>query len=140
MARSVKANARARLEVLDLSRLRIHERVQPDLLRKICEEIRRDGCLRRPILVADRDFVILDGHHRYQALLDLGCRRIPAYVVDYRSDVVQVGVWPDATVRRVTKAEIIRRAIEGDPFPPKTSRHTVTILLDESPMDLEDLR
>ncbi|MGQ0797605.1 MAG: ParB N-terminal domain-containing protein [Methanobacteriota archaeon] len=128
-----------RLELIEIARLRVHERVQPDLLDRMREDIRRDGCLRRPILVADGDLVILDGHHRFQALVQLGCRRIPAYVVDYRSDVVQVDVWPDAVVRDVTKAEVIRRGLTGDPFPPKTSRHTVLIPLSDRPVDLKDL-
>lgn len=128
-----------RLVVLDISELKGHERTQPALLDRIREEIRRDRCLRKPILVADRDLVILDGHHRFEALRQLGCRRIPAYVVDYGSEVVRVDVWPDATVRAVTKDEVIRRGVTGDPFPPKTSRHRVLVILDERPTALEDL-
>lgn len=125
--------------LLDITRLRCHERVQPDLLAQMREEIRRDGVLKRPILVADRDWVILDGHHRYEALRELGCRRIPAYVVDYRSDVVHVGVWPDAIVREVTKEEVIRRGVTGNLFPPKTSRHTVRARVWDRPTPLRDL-
>jgi len=139
VALTEETNSGVRLELIDASRLHIHEHVQPDLLDRTREEIRREGCLRKPILVADRDFVILDGHHRFQALVQLGCRRIPAYVVDYRSDVVEVDVWPDAVIREVTKDEVIRRGLSGDPFPPKTSRHTVLVPLLDRPIDLKDL-
>jgi len=136
--RSVPAQP-PRLVVLEIARLRCHEKVQPDLLARTIDRIRRDGKLRKPILVADRDFVILDGHHRYEALRAIGCSRIPAYVVDYFSDIVEVSTWPGAVVREVTKEEVIRRGLAGPPFPPKTSRHTVRAALQDSPMDLKAL-
>lgn len=129
----------ARPVFLDLSLLRCHERIRPELLSQLQDEIRRDREIRRPILVADGDFVILDGHHRYEALRRLGCRRIPAYVVNYFSGIVEVGVWPDASVRHVTKEEVIRRGRTGNLFPPKTSRHTVRAALEDHPVPLADL-
>src|SRR5207244_263502 len=129
-----------RFEVFEIGRLHGHERIRPALLEQLTEQIRRDGYLRRPILVADRDFVILDGHHRLEALRALGARRIPAYLIDYFSDIVQLGTWPDAVVSVITKEEVIRRGRTGDLFPPKTSRHTMTISLEDRPTDLEDLK
>jgi len=90
--------------------------------------------------LADVDLVILDGHHRVEAVRALGARRIPAYIVDYFSDVVQLSTWPDAVVSVVTKEDVIRRGRTGDLFPPKTSRHTLTIELEDRPTDLDDLR
>ena len=104
------------------------------------DQIRKDGYLRRPILVADHDFVILDGHHRAEAVRALGARRIPAYLIDYFSDIVHLTTWPDAVVSVVTKEDVIRRGRTGDLFPPKTSRHTMTVLLEDRPTDLDDLR
>ena len=128
-----------RFAVVELRRLRGHERIRLTLLEELSEQIRRDGVLKRPILVADRDFVILDGHHRAEALRKLGCVRIPAYLVDYRSDIVKLGTWPDASVSVVSKEEVLRRGLHNDPFPPKTTRHTVAVPLEERPMELKDL-
>jgi hypothetical protein len=128
-----------RFAVVELRRLRGHERIRPALLEELSEQIRRDGILKRPILVADRDFVILDGHHRAEALRKLGCARIPAYLVDYQSDAVSLGTWPDAVVSVVSKEEVLRRGLQNDPFPPKTTRHTVKVPLDERPTKLTDL-
>ncbi len=135
-----RRTASVRFEVFEIGRLYGHERIRPALLEQLTEQIRRDGYLRRPILVADRDFVILDGHHRLEALRALGARRIPAYLIDYFSDIVQLGTWPEAVVSVITKEEVIRRGRTGDLFPPKTSRHTMTISLEDRPTDLEDLR
>ncbi|MEK6987601.1 MAG: hypothetical protein AABX97_05830, partial [Candidatus Thermoplasmatota archaeon] len=54
----------ARFELLDVGLLHIHEELQADLLERTTDEIREDGYVKRPILVADEHFVILDGHHR----------------------------------------------------------------------------
>ena len=128
-----------RFAVVELGRLRGHERIRPALLEELSEQIRREGVLKRPILVADRDFVILDGHHRAEALRKLGYVRIPVYLVDYRSDIVKLGTWPDASVSVVSKEEVLRRGLHNDPFPPKTTRHTVAVPLEERPMELKDL-
>jgi len=137
---SPRATPALRLEILDIDRLRSHEAVESGLLRQTIEEIRKDGCLKRPILVADGDNVILDGHHRFEALRTLGYRRIPAYVIDYSSDLVEVTTWPQATVKEVTKQEVLRRGRTGELFPPKTTRHILRTPLPEISMDLKDLR
>jgi len=136
---SNRISADARFEVLEIRRLRGHEQIRPTLLEELTEQIKGDGYIKRPILVADRHFVILDGHHRVEALRALGCNRIPAYVVDYFSRIVNLGTWPDAIVATVTKDEVIERGLKDDRFPPKTTRHTVTLELDDRPTDLEDL-
>jgi len=128
-----------RFAVVELRKLRGHEQIRPQLLAELREQIRADGFLRRPILVADRDFVILDGHHRAEAVRSLGCRRISVYLVDYASDVVVLGTWPDAAVKVVSKEEVIRRAGNGEPFPPKTTRHSLRVPLEDRPTALEDL-
>jgi hypothetical protein len=136
---TVRVTPSPRFAVIELRRLRGHERIRPSLLKELSEQIRRDGLLKRPILVADGEFVILDGHHRAEALRRLGCTRIPAYLVDYGSDVVSLGTWPDAVVPVVSKEEVLRRGREKDPFPPKTTRHTLSVSLEDRPTNLKDL-
>ena len=136
---SARMTPTVRFALVDLSQLHGHEQIRATLLEELTEQIKRDGYLKRPILVADRHFVVLDGHHRLEAVRLLGCNRIPAYLVDYKSDIVNLGTWPEAIVSTVTKDEVIRRGLTGDRFPPKTTRHTVTIPLEDRPTDLEDL-
>ena len=73
------------------------------------------------------------------ALRRLGCRRIPAYVVDYASEEIALTTWPGAIVARVTKAEVVAHGVKGDLFPPKTTRHLLKEKLPESPVRLKDL-
>ena len=130
---------RATLVVLDITVPRPHERTRPDLLAQLVEEIARDGVLKVPVLVEREHHVILDGHHRWEALRRLGCRRIPAYVVDYASEEISLTTWPGAIVATVTKEEVVAHGVAGDLFPPKTTRHLLKEKLPVSPVPLKDL-
>src|SRR5438132_10307643 len=116
-----------RFAVVELSRLHGHERIRPALLKELTQRIRRDGFLKRPILVADGDFVILDGHHRAEAVRSLGCVKISAYLVDYESDLVHLAAWPDARVRLVSRQDVIRGGLTEERVPAKTARHTLPV-------------
>jgi len=131
---------RARYALVELDTLRPHEHTQPALLGKTIDAIRTDGFVRRPILVESRHLVILDGHHRYEALRRLGCKRTPAYLVDYEDEAIVLTTWPGATVDRVTKAEVVDRALRGDLFPPKTTRHIISIEFEDVRVALDELR
>lgn len=129
----------ARFDLVPVDVLRPHESTDDALVVRIVGELRRDGQLRAPILVADGAYVILDGHHRYEALRRIGCSRIPSYVVDYESEEVELTTWPGAVVDRVTKQEVLERGTRGNLFPPKTTRHILRCELPEVTIDLEDL-
>ncbi|MDI6708499.1 MAG: ParB N-terminal domain-containing protein [Candidatus Thermoplasmatota archaeon] len=112
--------------LLEIDKIREHEETYPERAKALAEEIKKDGTLKIPMLVDDRYYILLDGHHRFQALKILGCRRIPAFLVDYFDDGISVGVWEDAIARgktSITKEEIIEIALKGKKFQPKTSRH-----------------
>src|SRR6266571_6512116 len=125
------ASTQVRYEIVEIRRLHAHERTRNELLQKLVAEIRADGFLRKPILVEARHFVILDGHHRVEALRVLGCTRIPVYLVAYENAGITLTTWPGATVTSVTKAEVVDHGVRDDPFPPKTTRHIVAIELED---------
>jgi L-serine kinase (ADP) len=138
-APQAKAREAFRFELVDIDKLRGHEQLRPDLLESLKAEIQADGVLFKPILVAERHYVILDGHHRWAALKAIGCRRVPAFLVDYSSGTVDLGLWPTAQVPSVTKDEVVERGLKGEPFTPKTTRHRVMFQLPDRPTNLNDL-
>lgn len=109
------------LALVHHSGLKPHEMIDPFHLRELLEEIKRDRFLFFPVMVDRSSLVILDGHHRVGALISLGCQMIPAYLVDYTDDSIQVSSWRENF--EVSKEEVIFRGLKGKPFPPKTSRH-----------------
>jgi len=115
-----------------------HEEVEGDRLARLTEEIRRDGHLRQPVLVDRGSMVILDGHHRVRALQTLGCLLVPAYLVDYRSQEIQVWPWRQDTP--VNKDSVVERGLNRAPYPPRTSRHVLGETPGPRPVDLAFLR
>ncbi len=109
--------------LLRISELRVHEMTERERVEEIKESILREGRLRRPILVDERTMIVIDGHHRLQALRELGCEFIPAMLVDYMRDDICVESWRDHC--SISKEDVIRAGLTGNPFPPKTSKHSV---------------
>jgi len=123
--------------ILPLDWLRGHEEHEPDKVDELLAEIRRTGEFVDPIWVARDTWVILNGHHRVEAMRKLGMKRIPAWVFDYDGDHVDLGRWRPGPP--IAKAEVVRRAHHGRPFPPKTTRHRLRVELPRRTVPLEEL-
>ncbi|MDX1534220.1 MAG: ParB/RepB/Spo0J family partition protein [Thermoplasmata archaeon] len=126
--------------VLKARLLKPHEEFRLELLEETRAAIEADGYVREPLLVEQEHYVILDGHHRYGALLALGIEWVPVYLVDYDDDAVRVETWPNAQVEKVTKREVVEAALSGKRFPPKTTRHRVELPPGDARVRLKDLR
>jgi len=95
------------IAVLDVSSLRVHEEIIPELLNQLTYSIESDGCVRHPIIVDRRSLVVLDGVHRVSALQKLSISRVPAYLVDYDSPAIRVLSW----YRSVTGVSNVQQVI-----------------------------
>lgn len=124
-------------ELVDIDRLKIHEEIRPELLERLENALRRDGYVAEPILVARDSYVVLNGHHRLAALRALGARRVPAWVVDYDSAGIVLERWEPGPP--LTKADVVARARSGIPYRPKTTKHTVRLVLPERRTPLVEL-
>jgi len=123
--------------LVPIDRLRRHERFNSHKVDLLEAEIRKAGVFADPIWVSRDSWVILNGHHRVEALRRLGAKWIPAWVFDYESDVIHVEHWRGGSP--MAKAEVIRRSTEGRPFPPKSTRHRVTVDLPKKLVPLAEL-
>lgn len=125
--------------ILPIEQIKEHEEINEDYLKELAAQIKKDGEVRLPILVEKKHYVCLDGHHRLLALKLLNCKRVPVYLVDYADDDIKVDLWPTANIDRVTKEEVIRMAISGKKYTPKTTKHVLKEKLPEHPVSLEEL-
>lgn len=73
----------------------------------------------QPICVERDTLAVLDGHHRLAAAIQLGLARVPVRLYDY--DTVPLASWRTGIVP--TRGEVLRRALTGHLYPPKTTRH-----------------
>ncbi|MEM2229626.1 MAG: ParB N-terminal domain-containing protein [Ignisphaera sp.] len=69
-----------------------HEDIDPIHSSRVLGSISVDEALRKPIIVEKNRLIVIDGHHRLNALKSLGIKVVPAYLADYR-DVDDVGGW-----------------------------------------------
>lgn len=108
-----------------LEELREHEEYNPEHLEELLAEIKKDGVLKRPIIVDEKTKVILDGHHRYNCMKRLGKTHIPVYFVDYWRPEIEV--WPWDNKPPVNKEIVINAGLTGKKLPSKSSRHMVRL-------------
>jgi len=127
----------AEFALLPLNELRAHERIDESNIADLVALLRRTQLLSDPIWVSRGTSVILNGHHRVEALRRLGAERVPAWVLDYESDLVHLERWHPGPP--ISKGEVVRRAQEGRLFPPKTTRHRLLLDLPARPTPLSAL-
>ncbi|MFH0971908.1 MAG: ParB N-terminal domain-containing protein [Candidatus Micrarchaeota archaeon] len=131
-------NGKRKYTLMSIRRLKSHEQIQPDRLAKLILRIQKDGMLKKPILVDGKNHVILDGHHRAESLKRLKLKKIPAILVDYSSRAIKLASRREKI--HVSKHSVIRHALQNQPFPPKTSRHTFKHELTDANVQLDLLK
>ena len=110
---------------VDVKRLKEHEQTTDERIKSLSDEIERDGVLKRAIAVDFKTNVILDGHHRLCALLNLNCKKIPVVFFNYDDPTIRVLPWRKG--ESVNK-EIVRKAgLSGKKLPPKTTKHVIKV-------------
>jgi hypothetical protein len=109
---------------VSLDDLKCHEAISKDRLQTIIRDIRSSEIFRSPILV-DRDTnVILDGHHRYHALREIGTDKIPVRYVDYPGeDSISVESRANCPLETLTKDDVIKMGLSDEVFPFKSTKH-----------------
>jgi len=112
-----------RFALLPISELKTHEDAEPERVRRVMKQILSSGVVKKAITVDAKSMVVLDGVHRLSALRALGCVRAPAWTVDYSSD--EILVLSKGRGSRVTKEGVLKAAISGPKFPPKSTRHMI---------------
>lgn len=94
-------------------------------LKELKDEIRSDGMLKLAIAVDIDTNIILDGEHRFNALKELGCRKIPVVFIDYHSPEIKVQAWRKG--EKLTKKDVIEAGFRRRKLPPTTTKHMVKI-------------
>jgi hypothetical protein len=111
------------IELCAISELLPHEECEQDRLEALLDLIVKDGVLKKPIAVDKGTRVILDGHHRFEALKCMGCKYIPCVMFNYKSPLILVKSFRDG--KNIPKEQVLKAGLSGKLFPPKTTKHLV---------------
>ncbi len=80
--------------MIDIDKLYGHEQVVQSQVDYLKENLNELGYFFRPILVVKKHNVVLDGHHRVQALKEMGGVRIPCIEIPYLdNDDISLATW-----------------------------------------------
>jgi len=88
-----------------------HEDIDPIHSSRVLGSISVDEALRKPIIVEKNRLIVIDGHHRLNALKSLGIKVVPAYLADYR-DIDDVGRWMYIGSSRLIDHRSVVKAVE----------------------------
>ncbi len=119
--------------------LRPHEDVDPERVALVADEMRAADVFYPPILIDDTTGVILDGHHRWRASIELRLRVLPCYCVDYLHDD-RVRIMSRRDDIAVDKPGVLATALKGAVYPQKTTRHMYDLPETIEPIPLARLR
>ena len=72
------------------------------------------------ILICSNSNMIIDGHHRYAALKELGYKKIPVTLINYFSDKIITG-----KNKTLLKKDIISNSQNNNLYEPKTTKHLI---------------
>lgn len=109
-------------DLLDVHAILPHEEVVIDRLESLIIYLKtiKPYIIIPSILICDKTNMIIDGHHRYYALREIGFNKVPVTYIDYSSELIV----PDLD-GKVKKEMLIDSAVNKIMLPPKSSFHHV---------------
>ncbi len=83
--------------MIPLDQMLPHEEIVSKRLEDLVDLIKRLNAVDMPIILApipsSNKYLIVDGHHRWAALKELGARKAPAIIIDYFDPSVKLYTW-----------------------------------------------
>jgi len=122
-----------KIKIIKNNLIKQHEQIRKSHLFDLIKEIKHDGFIRNPIIVDKNTMIILDGHHRFNAIKSIGLTSSPVYLVDYNNKKITVSAWRNG--EKVTKKLVVEAGLSGKLLKPKTSKHYIP----DSPLEINIL-
>ncbi len=118
-----------KITLMPIEELKPHEKGSPLYLELLRRELIKDGVLKYPIIADEETRVILDGMHRWLALLSLGYNEIPVLLLNAQKNPgLRVGCrridrYVEEPERKISPREVISAGLSGNLMGPRTTRH-----------------
>lgn len=116
---------RNKIGLIEINKLRCHEMVCLKRLKQVKNDLLIKGYIKNPVVVDRKNNIILDGHHRVEALRQLGALKVPVYLVNYQNKKIRVALRRKEFVFKDIKQAVIDYCLQGKIFPSKTTKHLI---------------
>lgn len=110
------------VKIINIEKIIPHEQIIPNRLKEVKEKISLEKIIDFPIIIDKNTKTIIDWHHRYNACLELGIKKIPVFMVEYLSNNVKVE--PFRIWEKISKKIILEYSKNRKLFPAKTTKHS----------------
>lgn len=114
-----------KVRLTEINKLKCHEMVCLKRLKQVKDDLSVKGYIKNPIVVDQKYNIILDGHHRVEALRQLGVIKVPAYFVNYQNNNIKVTLRRKEFVFKDIKKAVVNYCLHGKIFPSKTTKHLI---------------
>jgi len=134
-----------KVKYIPVEKIKPLEKVFPHHYENLKKMIYKDGFIKYALVVEKEHNIVLDGSNRHLFLALEGYKYAPVHYVDYNNPHIRVGslrmhsIHIDLRPVEITKEEVIERGINGDLFPPRTTRHFMPFLRPELNIQLKKL-
>ncbi len=81
------------LDIIPLEDIKPHEQTIATNYKNLLEKTRRTGLFIDPLVVDKKTGFLLDGHHRFKVMKEMGCRGAIVQKVNYMKDYIKLGTW-----------------------------------------------
>ncbi len=110
------------VNLVDIGLLNPHEKVIEKKKTSLVKFIKsyEDHYIISSIVCCHKSMLIIDGHHRYFALKELGFKKVPVTLIDYSHKSIRTG-----TLNSIDKEQIIKMGRSNELMEPKSTEHAV---------------
>tara|TARA_B100001250_G_C19271845_1_gene559463 strand:+ start:103 stop:555 length:453 start_codon:yes stop_codon:yes gene_type:complete len=110
------------IKLIDINALNPHEEIIEEKKTSLAKFIKsyKDYYIISSIVCCHETLLIIDGHHRYFALKELGFNKAPVTLIDYKSNSIRTG-----TINSLDKEYIVDVGKSSELLEPKSTEHAV---------------
>ena len=110
------------VNLIDIELLNPHEKVIEKKKTSLAKFIKSydDYYIISSIVCCHKSMLIIDGHHRYFALKELGFKKVPVTLIDYSLKSIRTG-----KLNSIDKEQIIKMGRSNELMEPKSTEHAV---------------
>ena len=119
-----------------VAELRQTEKFSEPRVEWLIAKIKREGVWSNPVGLDDKHNLVLDGHHRVEAARRLKFGWIPAMRFEY----AKVKLYSRRKRYKVTWRMVVAKALAGEVYPYKTTRHVFPVELPVLEIPISKLR